>query len=182
MFAFPSLGWVDSSALVPNTMAAPALSIANVVCPAMFCDDWDSPVARVVLGLSDVCLVCARPSDAFISRCADALPTLGLFFVKITHSEDWLSKLGPGLAAVPAPSPFQLAAGDIVEPTPFLTQAVAAVPGRPAVPRVAAVRAARVRIEFLPSTLRVLVHTNKTRKTENRTSTALGRYVLYSQL
>ena len=44
--AFPKLGWLDSSAVVPGTRAAPALAIQGVTCPPAFLD-WTSAAAAL---------------------------------------------------------------------------------------------------------------------------------------
>ena len=44
--AFPKLGWVDSSAITADTVAAPLLSIAGVVCLPVFLEDPTTPASR----------------------------------------------------------------------------------------------------------------------------------------
>ena len=65
--AFPKLGWVDSSSLSADTVAAPLLSIAGVVCLPAFIEDPTTPASRTILGLAEITVV---PSLAFVAKCA----------------------------------------------------------------------------------------------------------------
>ena len=47
--AFPKLGWVDSSAITADTVAAPLLSIAGVVCLPAFLEDPTTPASRTIV-------------------------------------------------------------------------------------------------------------------------------------
>ena len=50
--AFPKLGWVDSSSIAVDTVAAPLLSVAGVVCLPAFLEDPTTPASRTILGLA----------------------------------------------------------------------------------------------------------------------------------
>jgi hypothetical protein len=133
----PDLGWKDSSAQVAGSRAAPLLSIAAQVCLPVFLEDPNSPLARTIRALAEVTVV---PTLPLLGRCADTCESLRLFAVPLTRSEVWDDKLAPALARIPHPSPFALAAGEMMEANPFEIPAVAAVA---AVPARAAVRAVR---------------------------------------
>ena len=92
--AFPSLGWVDSSAVAANTKAAPLLALAGVVCLPAHLEDSSTPASQTILGLSEITAI---PTLAYLNRCADTCSSLGLFTVPLTHTEDWISKLTPAL-------------------------------------------------------------------------------------
>jgi hypothetical protein len=112
----PDLGWKDSSAQVAGSRAAPLLSIAAQVCLPVFLEDPNSPLARTIRALSEVTVV---PTLLLLGRCADTCESLRLFAVPLTRSEAWDDKLAPALARIPHPSPFALAAGEMVEANPF---------------------------------------------------------------
>ena len=130
----PTLGWVDSSAVLANTRAVPLLSLSGAVCLPAFFEDGLAPASRTMLQLSEITAV---PSLAFVQRCSEACEGLKLFATPLDHSMDWEGKLVPALRRVPSPSPFAFGAGDLYEVNAFSIAgvgAVAAVPARPAVP------------------------------------------------
>jgi hypothetical protein len=135
----PHLGWVDSSSVIAATRAAPCLAIAAYVSLPGFLEDQGTPAARTIKGLAEVTVV---PSLPYLQRCADACESLRLFSVPITRTDVWEDKFSPALARIPHPSPFSIAAGELVEANPFEIPAVAAVA---AVAARAAVRAVRGR-------------------------------------
>jgi hypothetical protein len=136
----PQLGWLDSSAVIAGTRAAPRLSIAGLVGLPAFLERLGDPATIAMEQLDEVTMT---PSLAFLDRCADCCASLALFDVAFTDTRSWAAQLSPALARLPSPSPFMLRGGDLVEANPFATPAVAAVAGIPAVPAVAAVRATR---------------------------------------
>ena len=127
--AFPKLGWVDSSSSAADTVAAPLLSVAGVVCLPAFIEDPTTPASRAILGLAEVTVV---PSLAFVNKCADACSSLGILTVPLYHYTDWVHKLGPALGRTPSPSPFSIGAGDLVEANAFRVVATSAPAPAPA--------------------------------------------------
>jgi hypothetical protein len=88
----PHLGWVDSSAIIAATRAAPCLAIAACVCLPAFLEDQGTPAARTIkaLGLAEVTVV---PTLPYLQRCADACESLRLFSVPIERTDVWEDKL-----------------------------------------------------------------------------------------
>ena len=136
VFAFPSLGWVDSSTAMVGTRAAPALVISAVTCPAAT-GAWGDAISAPVEAMSDL-TACFTPAAA--SRFADAQASLGLLDRQYSHSQDFYDTFELLLSAQPSPlltpSPFELVVGDMALRSAFATggsPAVAAVAAVPAV-------------------------------------------------
>ena len=110
--AFPNIDWKDSSALQANTRAAPLLVLAGLVCLPGHLDDLAAPAAQTILDLAEVTAI---PTITFLERCADTCDSLGLFAVPLDTTIEFKNKLLPALARIPAPSPFRMAAGDLIE-------------------------------------------------------------------
>ena len=141
--AFPQLGWIDSSASIPNSRAAPALLLQGILTPAVSAADWDLGWVQAMLDTSELLAVF---EPATLGRLADAFESMGLLSRIYLEYNSLFDFLEPLLAGLPSPSPLDLIAGDIVEHSPYLTggsPAVIAVAGRPAVADVAAVPAVR---------------------------------------
>ena len=141
VFAFPSLGWVDSSTAMVGTRAAPALVISAITCPAAT-GTWGDAIAAPVEAMSDLT---AGFTPAAASRLADAQAALGLFDRQYSHSQDFYDAFELLLSAqpspLPTPSPFELVVGDVAVRSAFATGGSPAVAAVAAVPAVAAVAA-----------------------------------------
>ena len=135
--AFPGLGWIDSSSVVAGTRAAPALAIAAVTCPAAH-GAWGGTLTSAIEAMPDL-TACFTPLA--MGRFADAEASLGLLDRAYHHSQDFYDALELLLSAqpsvLPTPSPFELLAGDVVVPEPFLAGGSPATPAVVAVPAVA---------------------------------------------
>ena len=143
VFAFPGLGWVDSSTAVVGTRAAPALVISAITCPAAT-GTWGDAVSAPVEAMSDLT---AGFTPAAASRFADAQASLGLFDRQYKHSQDYYDRLELLLSAkpspLPTPSPFELVVGDVALLSSFTTGGSPAIAAVAAVPAVSAVVAQR---------------------------------------
>lgn len=150
--SLPGLGWVDSSAIVPGTRAAPSLCITAALCPGCHFD-WSAPAFAPALLMPELLVAFTAPAMA---RAADGLGAVGLFDKTFGDSVKYLEAYAGVLPKLPAPSPLELAGpADLVIISPFDTPgqpavaavpavpAQAAVPAVPAQPAVAAVRARR---------------------------------------
>ena len=129
--AFPKLGWIDATSVAPGLKAAPALAIQGVTCCAAF-GDWDGAALRPLLALSELT---TSFTLAYMSRAADALEGLGLLDKVYQRHSAFLDAWEVALPRVPSPSPFELGAGELSEPSAFLTG------GSPLIPAVAPVAA-----------------------------------------
>ena len=138
----PSLGWINSSSVQPNTRAVPVLTLAGAICLPTFFEDLSLGWAGTMLCLQEITMV---PSMALLNRCADACDSLKLFAVPISTESDWSAKLESALPRAGSPSPFALRAGELMEANAFEVAGVAAVPAVPGRARVPAVRAVRSR-------------------------------------
>jgi hypothetical protein len=135
----PLVGWLDSSAVIASTWAAPLLTLAGSLCLPAFLSRLGHGPTTAIEELGE-CTV--RPSLGLLGRCADACASLGLFDVPKLNEREWTTHLSSSLVRLPTPSPFELALGDLDAANAFRTAAVPAVAGRAAVPAVPARRAA----------------------------------------
>jgi uncharacterized membrane protein YgcG len=133
--AFPALGWVDVSGVFPGHAAAPALALQSVLCAPMHLD-WGTVAADAMLQLSELLtMVDLGP----LARFADAQEGLGVFGRAYNSTRAHLDALEMALPRCPQPSPFQLGAGELVMPSPFLVPATLAVAGAPGIAAIPAI-------------------------------------------
>ena len=133
--ALPGIGWVTIAGApgAAPMMAAPFMTVMGMVCAAASAD-WDDVLIAPFLGMSELL---AEVTENFLSRCADALASLGVLDRTYLFNDDFMNAYEAALAHVPSPSPFAIAAVDMVERTPFATGGspfVPAVAGAPMIP------------------------------------------------
>jgi hypothetical protein len=138
--AFPTLGWVDVSAVFPGHVAAPALVLLHVLGAPMHLD-WGAVGASAALRLPELLTMISLGAMA---RFADAQEGLGVLGKVYTSTRAHLDVLEVALSRCPDPSPFLLDPLELFILSPFISAAippVLAVDAAPAVPAVPAVQA-----------------------------------------
>lgn len=134
--AFPTLGWVDVSAVFPGHVAAPALVLLHVLGAPMHLD-WGAVGASAALRLPELLTMISLGAMA---RFADAQEGLGVLGKVYTSTRAHLDVLEVALSRCPDPSPFLLDPLELFILSPFISAAippVLAVNAAPAVPAVA---------------------------------------------
>jgi hypothetical protein len=113
--------------LLPDMLAADLLSMP-------FSPTYEPPktayLPRMPAQLPFVAPSCVRNAMELLTRFADAQEGLGVFGRAYNSTRAHLDALEMALPRCPQPSPFQLGAGELVVPSPFLVPATLAVAGR----------------------------------------------------